>query len=317
MDSIVTALNFNPKLCRPEKSAWVEHLPFAATLISEVRPNLIVELGTHWGESYFAFCQAVLENGVSALCYAVDTWQGECHAGQYDESVFHAVTEYNKTNYSGFSYLLRAKFNDASTQFKDNSIDILHIDGLHTYEAVKNDYETWLPKVKDGGLILFHDICCRHDDFGVWKLWAEIQSRNKNTFSFLHGYGLGVLLKGCPMQGNGFIDQLFDEKKQKNWRGVYKRLGEINVAYSRILQIEKLLSDKEKEINHLKNEIHHQNVLTTENQIALNQKDTSIVALERKFCEQAKEIANIKKGLCWKIDLIRRGFIRFSRSLKF
>ena len=57
--------------------------------------------------------------------------------------------------------------------FCENSIDILHIDGLHTYDAVK-DFITWKNKIREGGSILFHDWNVRSEDFGVWKLWEEI-----------------------------------------------------------------------------------------------------------------------------------------------
>ncbi len=42
-------------------SAWQEHIPFAMYLIELCKPAIIVELGTHYGDSYCAFCQAVKE----------------------------------------------------------------------------------------------------------------------------------------------------------------------------------------------------------------------------------------------------------------
>jgi hypothetical protein len=90
---------------------------------------------------------------------------------------------------------VRKYFDEAVEEFKDKSIDILHIDGLHTYEAVKHDYETWKGKVKDDGVILFHDI--KVADFGVWQVWEELKAEHpKSTIiEFKHNAGLGVLFK--------------------------------------------------------------------------------------------------------------------------
>ncbi|MFC7690678.1 hypothetical protein ACFQY5_14955 [Paeniroseomonas aquatica] len=58
------------------ESAWHEHVPFAFWLIKALRPRSLVELGTHWGVSYAAFCQAVERLGLEARCFAVDSWEG-------------------------------------------------------------------------------------------------------------------------------------------------------------------------------------------------------------------------------------------------
>ncbi len=174
--------------------SWTGHTPFAYWLVNELQPKSIVELGTHFGQSYFAFCQSVKENKVDALCYAIDTWAGDKHAGEYDDSVYLSVLEHNNLHYRNFSYLLRSTFDQALSQFEDESIELLHIDGLHTYEAVKNDFENWFPKVKKNGIILIHDICVKHEDFGVWKLWDEIKV-DYPSFEFTHSWGLGIIQK--------------------------------------------------------------------------------------------------------------------------
>jgi len=174
--------------------AWSDHIPFAFDLVAALQPERIVELGTFSGESYFALCQAVLENRVRAVCYAVDTWQGDEHAGVLDESAFRDVTAHNRQFYAPFSYLIRGTFDEAHAQFSDGSIDLLHIDGLHTYEAVKHDFDLWLPKVSERGIVLLHDVSARHGDFGVWKLWEEIATPGR-SFLFHHGWGLGVWRK--------------------------------------------------------------------------------------------------------------------------
>jgi hypothetical protein len=184
-------------------------LAFANDLIAGIQPSLLVELGTHWGESYFSFCQSVFQNGLDCLCYGVDHWLGEPHAGHYGEEVFTDVQQFNETHYRGFSYLLRTGFDEAREQFSDDSIDLLHIDGLHTYEAVSHDFRSWLPKVKPGGIILLHDIAVRHADFGVWRLWDELKDEFPQSFEFHHWWGLGVLQKPGRDSPSVFLDLLF------------------------------------------------------------------------------------------------------------
>lgn len=146
-------------LYRPRKLTWpfgwCGHIPFVGWLIEEQQPKIIVELGTHSGNSYLAMCQSVLENNVGAKCYAVDTWLGDEHAGNYGDEIYQELFSYNEEQYAAFSNLMRMTFDEANSYFSDHSIDLLHIDGLHTYEAVKHDFDSWLPKMSDRGLFYF------------------------------------------------------------------------------------------------------------------------------------------------------------------
>jgi Methyltransferase domain len=201
---------FIPRRYKPRNvGEWTGHLGFASDLIVATQPALIVELGTHWGESYFTFCQTVQEHGLSCICYAVDHWLGDEHAGRYGEEVFEDVGRYNGRYYRQFSYLLRTSFDEAVSQFGDGSIDLLHIDGLHTYDAVSHDFRTWLPKVRQGGIVLLHDICPKHQDFGVWRLWDEIKAEFPSTFEFHHSWGLGVVRKGGAATNSVLTELLF------------------------------------------------------------------------------------------------------------
>lgn len=173
-------------------STWFDHVPFGYDLVEAIRPRTVVELGTHKGLSFFTFCQSMVDHHVDGLCHAVDTWEGEEHTGHYDDTVYQEVARFARENYAGCAYLMRMLFDEAVHHFSDESIDLLHIDGLHTYEAVSNDFSRWNSKVKPGGIILFHDIHARMKDFGVWKFWEEI-SPEYEAFQFDHGFGLGVL----------------------------------------------------------------------------------------------------------------------------
>ena len=205
------AQTFEPKRYQPgNKGSWSGHLPFAHDLVVALRPSLFVELGTHLGESYFGFCQAIAENRIPCSAYAIDNWIGDEHAGFYDESVYSEVCEYNEANYRSFSSLLRTRFDDALEKFSNDSIDILHLDGLHTFEAVSHDFYSWLPKVKPGGVVLLHDIIVRDRDFGVWKLWTQLKEQGLN-FEFHHSFGLGVFQKpGETVVNSRALRALFD-----------------------------------------------------------------------------------------------------------
>jgi GT2 family glycosyltransferase len=174
-------------------SAWIEHIPFAFWIIEVLKPKVVVELGVHNGPSYFAFCQAVKKLDIIATCYGVDTWKGDEHSGFYEEEVFDKVMEYNTREYSRFSTLIRSTFDEAKDYFVAASIDLLHIDGLHTYEAVKHDFEAWRPKLTAKSIVIFHDINVREKGFGVFKLWEELK-QEYNSFQFDFGHGLGILI---------------------------------------------------------------------------------------------------------------------------
>lgn len=222
---------FVPRRYRPgDLGAWSGHLAFAYDLVAAIRPSILVELGTHYGESYFTFCQSVVENRLNCLCYAVDHWLGEPHSAFYTEDVFDDVREHNTSHYQNFSYLLRTSFDSALAQFADESIDLLHIDGLHNYQAVAHDFRAWYPKVSPGGFILFHDIAVRHGDFGVWRLWDELSSELSDTFSFHHSFGLGVLRKpGPPLPDIDLLQTLF--RSSPDLKTSARRLYEVYASH--------------------------------------------------------------------------------------
>jgi hypothetical protein len=207
-------------------SAWLEHAPFAFWLMAQLRPRTVVELGTHYGFSFFVLAEAAKRLGLDAELYALDTWEGDEHTGFYDEHVFDQVKSIARTDYPGSTHLVRGYFSESRSRIADDSVDLLHIDGRHAYEDVKEDYEQWASTVRDGGVILFHDIAERGQDFGVWRLWDEISS-NHSSFAFSHGHGLGLIGVGEPATPS--LANLFraDESIARRVRADYERLGSV------------------------------------------------------------------------------------------
>ena len=210
----VNPLNYPICFDKPQRltdiNPWHEHIPFAFTIIQMAKPKTFVELGTYKGDSYCAFCQAVDVLRLDTACYAIDTWKGDEHAGFYGNEILEELQVYHNLLYNNFSRLIQSRFDEALNHFSDGSIDLLHIDGCHTYEAVKYDFDHSLPKMSKYGIILFHDTNVHESGFGVWQLWQELK-RKYLSFEFKHGHGLGVLavVTEIPNQVIDFLEMDF------------------------------------------------------------------------------------------------------------
>lgn len=101
------------------------------------------------------------------------------------ERLFNVVSS-NFLKFEGRAKLLREKSWDAADQFENQSLDLVYIDGDHTYEGVVKDLATWFPKVKRGGMICGDDIGWPGvkkavDEFFI-RLGKEYQIISKNGF---------------------------------------------------------------------------------------------------------------------------------------
>ncbi len=271
-DTILMSPN---RLCAP--GSWIGHIPFSFWLIAQTEPRILVELGTHTGNSYFAFCQAVLANRLSTRCYAVDTWEGDEQAGYYGEEVYAEVSHYNDQHYAAFSRLIRSTFASAVNSFADGSIDLLHIDGLHSYEAVKEDFETWRPKLSDRSIVLLHDTNVKQEGFGVWRLWQEL-SEQYPYVHFEHAKGLGVLFVGIEHPAG--IEMIF--LKEDKARSTL-RIKNFFTALGRSLELDTENKDLRKVIK--------------EYGQTVDQRDESIANLIRQVSAKKMELSSLERQL--------------------
>lgn len=282
-------------------SAWEQHIPFALLLIDLLRPETLVELGTHKGDSYLAFCQAIAKLQLECHAYAVDTWQGEEHAGLYDEEIYSSLDRYHAPRYGTFSTLVRSTFDEAARKLADRKIDLLHIDGLHTYEAVKHDFEIWLPLMSARGIILFHDTQVTERGFGVYTLWRELRERYPN-FEFLHGNGLGVLSVGKRSEDG--LASLFDlsEDEQNALRNVFEQLG-ILIAQLGWIKRERDTFSREHEIS-------KEAVVKCQAEAAFAKEN-----FERHVRDAETKLVNIHSSLSWRLTEPLRKISSMLRAL--
>ncbi|MBB3174942.1 glycosyltransferase involved in cell wall biosynthesis [Endobacter medicaginis] len=221
-------------------SAWYGHVPFAQWLVGAIAPGLIVELGTHAGVSYAAMCDSVLRAGLPTKCIAVDTWKGDKHAGFYPEAIHDDLRAFHDARYGDFSTMMRCRFDEALPYIADGSIDLLHVDGRHHYEDVREDYTSWIPKLSPRAVVLFHDTQVRERDFGVWRFWGEL-SQTRPSFEFLHAHGLGVFAHGAEIPGPVARLCAADAHRTATLRARFARLGERWVAGETLRHTQALL----------------------------------------------------------------------------
>ena len=219
-------------------SAWYGHVPFGHWLVSAVRPRVVVELGTHNGVSFAAFCEAVRRLSLPSRCVAIDLWQGDAHAGYYGEAVYRDLAAFVKRAYGGFAELRRMTFAAALDGVANDSVDLLHVDGRHRYEDVREDYESWRGKLSPRAVVLFHDIAEHQQDFGVWRYWREL-TRDLPHFAFDHAHGLGVLLPGgAPPEAAATLCALARTDAAGSVRERFAALGDRWVAEMRAREAE-------------------------------------------------------------------------------
>jgi hypothetical protein len=151
--------------------------------------------------SYSAFAQAVQILGLDAATYAVDTWRGDHQTGFDGEDVVTEWSSFHDHYFSAFSRRVRSTFEEGLVDVPRRERDLLHLDGLHTCEAVRHHLESWFPKLSNRAMVLMHDTDVREADLEVWRFWTEAAVRYP-SFAFstgTDGVSLGLAAASSPM----------------------------------------------------------------------------------------------------------------------
>ncbi|NOR87484.1 MAG: hypothetical protein GQ527_07740, partial [Bacteroidales bacterium] len=159
----------------------------------------------------------------------------------------------NTQAFSSFSTLLKMPLVEANLYFKEKSIDLLHIDGLHTYEEVKHDFELWLPKMSDRGVVLLSNINVKDNDFGVFKLMNELKNIYPSA-ELKDGHGLGIICTGKNVK-ESFRSSLEKYKNEPFYQLLFKSIGQKHLLRFYKKQEEKNIDSYQEKIEILEQEI--------------------------------------------------------------
>ena len=169
------------QITNEKPSAWTGHRYFAKWLVETLRPEITVDLGVDYGHSTFYLASANI-----GTVYGVDTFAAINDYSEHADNYLYVTNTKEKFNFDN-AIFIKGFFDDIAKTW-DKQIDILHIDGDHAYESVKNDYETWKGFLKENSVIMFHDTESYKDTVG--RFFQELEMPHK--LNFHHSAGLGV-----------------------------------------------------------------------------------------------------------------------------
>lgn len=311
--------NYNLEMMK--YAPWSGHRLFAYDYVCNIKPEVIVELGSHYGCSAFTFQQAIKDMDLKTQFYAIDTWAGDKYTeNDYVENIFE---EYKRVQNTCFSKqnnkMMRMTFDEAAEHFEDNSIDLLHIDGSHIYEDVKHDFKVWKNKVKKEGVIFFHDIAedvVLGEKMGSYFLWNEIKKDYHFYVEFMFSYGLGIIFfdkhkwklfnkkvdfgyyqkcENCAVNENkDFIRRNFFEIREQN-KHIHSLYKQINIQREHLDKYERSTEQKNDYIEKLEKTIQGKDGYIAELEHNITELNKFIQMKEQYIEELTDKIDSLKK----------------------
>ena len=112
--------------------------------------------------------------------YSVDAWRkienvtGDGNYDQYWHDKNYESAKEKLSKYGERSVILRGLSVEMANEVRDNTLDLLYLDGAHFKVGVASDLDTWYPKVKSGGIVAGHDYL--NLDYGVYEAVGEFTS---------------------------------------------------------------------------------------------------------------------------------------------
>jgi predicted O-methyltransferase YrrM len=176
-------------------SAWLLY-----GICRSLKPQVAVEIGSARGKSACYVGTALKQNGSGHL-YAVDP---------------HTTTSWNDSNSVNTFDIMRAnlaaldlndtvtilrQFSDVAIESVPKPIDMIFIDGDHTYEGVKADWDLYTPHMSQFGWVVFHDTLWdirpdprwQRDDMGVPRFVEELRKSGYPVLTIDKDFGVSLV----------------------------------------------------------------------------------------------------------------------------
>lgn len=184
---------------RPSQIKW--EISQLMKILTELAPETVLEIGTGWGGTLYLWTRVATPD---ATLISIDLPGGPFGGGypKWRVPFFRSFASIRQR-----IHLLRMNSHDETTLHEvkrilgGSKLDFLFIDGDHTYEGVKKDFEMYSPLVRGDGIIAFHDIVEHPPETGceVHRFWREIKNNYPHqeiVKDWNQGWaGIGVILK--------------------------------------------------------------------------------------------------------------------------
>lgn len=189
---------------------------FLTYLENNLKINSFIEVGTAWGGSLYGFAQI---SSPDATIITIDDNSKNCKFEDLQDKE-NKIREYGKPGQKMHFIHMDSHSQGCDDKVKsilgDSKVDFLFIDGDHSYDGVKADYQTYSKYVREGGCIGFHDVAGFQEQEGVKRHWDEIKGDyvHMEVLWLTRRRGLGLLHFTKDIDGQDPID-FFHTKDRK------------------------------------------------------------------------------------------------------
>lgn len=169
---------------------WFNYAGFYDLMLAKFDNAVFVEIGAWKGMSIAYMAESIKNLHKDILFFAIDTFEGSKGDKYIEEdpdlqngTLFEKYLN-NIEPLKEFVTTIKGDSHVVHSQFPDESIDFLYIDGDHAYESIKKDILLWYPKIKNGGIISGHDFDNVHTgvEQAVRESFPVVQTWGSNNF---------------------------------------------------------------------------------------------------------------------------------------